>query len=80
MLQNHALSFEDYLPSCAARIDSFGLEEFAAKFEGLRVDQFVDMQALMGDQADNIPGVFGIGLKTALKLLKQYGEQVHHLR
>jgi DNA polymerase-1 len=56
------------------------LEEFAAKFEGLRVDQFVDMQALMGDQADNIPGVFGIGLKTALKLLKEYGEQVHHLR
>jgi DNA polymerase-1 len=63
----------------SCRIDSFGLEEFAANFEGLRVDQFVDRQALMGNQADHIPGVFGIGLKTSLKLLKQYGEQVHHL-
>ncbi|GAQ87242.1 DNA polymerase I [Klebsormidium nitens] len=54
-------------------IDSFGLEEFEAKFEGLRVDQFADMQALMGDQADNIPGVFGIGPKTASNLLKKYG-------
>lgn len=57
-----------------SRIDSFGLEEFEAKFGGLRVDQFPDMQALMGDQADNIPGVFGIGPKTASNLLKKYGE------
>jgi 5'-3' exonuclease len=36
----------------SCRIDSFGLEDFAAHYEGLRVDQFVDMQALMDDQAD----------------------------
>ncbi len=40
---------------------------------GLRPDQIVDYLALMGDSSDNIPGVRGIGEKTARKLLKQYG-------
>lgn len=34
--------------------------------------QIIDLKALMGDQSDNIPGVRGVGEKTALKLLKQY--------
>ncbi|HLR68435.1 DNA polymerase I [Virgibacillus alimentarius] len=34
--------------------------------------QIIDMKALMGDNSDNIPGVPGIGQKTAIKLLKQY--------
>ncbi|MBC8334771.1 MAG: DNA polymerase I [Anaerolineales bacterium] len=39
---------------------------------GVRPDQVVDMKALMGDSSDNIPGVYGIGEKTAQKLLAQY--------
>ena len=38
----------------------------------IRPSQVIDMKALMGDTADNIPGVPGIGEKTALKLLTQY--------
>ncbi len=40
---------------------------------GIAPEQFVDFKALAGDASDNIPGVFGIGEKTALSLLKQYG-------
>lgn len=39
---------------------------------GVRVDQVVDLKALMGDTSDNIPGVPGIGPKTAVKLLTEY--------
>jgi DNA polymerase-1 len=39
---------------------------------GVRADQVVDLKALMGDSSDNIPGVYGIGQKTAQKLLLQY--------
>ncbi|SES07757.1 DNA polymerase I [Gracilibacillus ureilyticus] len=35
-------------------------------------DQIIDLKALMGDKSDNIPGVPGVGQKTAVKLLKQY--------
>nr|WP_278244307.1 DNA polymerase I [Caldisalinibacter kiritimatiensis] len=35
-------------------------------------EQFVDMKGLMGDKSDNIPGVPGVGEKTAIKLLKQF--------
>lgn len=40
---------------------------------GVSVNQIVDLKALMGDASDNIPGVKGIGPKTAVNLLKQYG-------
>lgn len=39
---------------------------------GVRPDQVVDMKALMGDSSDNIPGIYGIGEKTAQKLLGEY--------
>ena len=45
---------------------------FIAKY-GVRPDQFVDVKALMGDSSDNIPGVPGIGEKTALKLIAAHG-------
>ncbi len=47
----------------------------AAFFEkyGVQPEQFVDVKALMGDSSDNIPGVAGIGEKTALKLISQFG-------
>ena len=39
---------------------------------GLTPEQFVDLKALMGDSSDNIPGVKGVGEKTALKLMQEY--------
>ncbi len=45
---------------------------FLTKY-GVRPDQFVDVKALMGDSSDNIPGVPGIGEKTALKLIATHG-------
>ncbi len=49
------------------------------RFEGLGPEQIVDLMALMGDGSDNIPGVQGIGEKTALKLMKQF-HSVDNLR
>jgi DNA polymerase-1 len=40
---------------------------------GLRPDQVIDMLALMGDAVDNVPGVDGVGDKTAAMLIKEYG-------
>ncbi len=40
---------------------------------GVRPDQVVDLQALVGDSVDNVPGVPGIGLKTGAKLLQEFG-------
>ncbi|HOK48992.1 MAG TPA: DNA polymerase I [Sedimentibacter sp.] len=39
---------------------------------GLTPEQFIDLKALMGDSSDNIPGVAGVGEKTALKLMQEY--------
>jgi DNA polymerase-1 len=41
---------------------------------GVRPDQVVDYKALVGDKSDNIPGVAGIGEKTAIKLLEAYND------
>lgn len=40
---------------------------------GLTPEQIVDLKALMGDKSDNIPGIPGVGEKTALQLLHEYG-------
>lgn len=40
---------------------------------GIKPEQFIDLKGLMGDQSDNIPGVPGIGEKTGLKLIKEFG-------
>lgn len=49
----------------------FGKAEFAEKY-GITPDSFIDLKALMGDASDNIPGVKGIGEKTALLLIQNY--------
>jgi DNA polymerase-1 len=43
------------------------------KYEGLTPEQLIDYKGLRGDVSDNIPGVKGIGEKTALKLIKEFG-------
>lgn len=52
-------------------IEQFNVEYFEQKY-GLDVKQFLDLKALKGDSSDNIPGVPGIGEKTAIQLLKDY--------
>lgn len=47
--------------------------EVAQRFEGLTPSQVIDLKGLAGDQSDNIPGVKGIGNKTAIKLLMIFG-------
>ncbi len=51
-----------------------GPDEVAARFEGLTPDQVIDFKALVGDTSDNVPGVRGIGKKTAGTLLQKYGD------
>lgn len=50
-----------------------GIEEVIEKF-GLGPEKVTEIQALAGDSADNIPGVPGIGVKTAALLLSEYGD------
>ena len=51
----------------------FGVKEVAERYGGLDADQFLEMKALVGDNSDNIPGVPGVGEKTAMRFLKEYG-------
>ncbi|MEA3375206.1 MAG: DNA polymerase I [Chloroflexota bacterium] len=51
----------------------YDVERVKERYEGLSPDQLVDYKALMGDKSDNIPGVYGVGEKTATRLLKKYG-------
>ena len=48
------------------------LEEDVIDYLGVRPDQIVDYKALVGDKSDNIPGVKGVGDKTAVKLLREF--------
>lgn len=54
-------------------VEIMGPAEVCARWNIERVDQVVDMLGLMGDAVDNIPGIPGVGEKTAAKLLQSYG-------
>ncbi|MDQ0208091.1 DNA polymerase I [Alkalicoccobacillus murimartini] len=53
-------------------MDRYDLAAIDEKY-GITANQIIDLKGLMGDSSDNIPGVPGIGEKTALKLLKEFG-------
>ncbi|MBB6732660.1 DNA polymerase I [Cohnella zeiphila] len=55
-----------------SEVDRFTPEAIAEKY-GLAPQQIIDLKGLMGDASDNIPGIAGVGEKTALKLLAEYG-------
>ncbi len=58
-----------YLPKLKEKLDADGIKEHY----GISPDRIVDYLSLMGDSSDNIPGVPGVGEKTAKKLLDQFG-------
>jgi DNA polymerase-1 len=53
-------------------VEIMGLPEICKRWGIKRPEQVVDILSLMGDASDNIPGVNGIGEKTAMKLIGQY--------
>ncbi|MED4753515.1 DNA polymerase I [Brevibacillus choshinensis] len=55
-----------------SEIELYTPQEIQEKY-GLKPLQIIDLKGLMGDTSDNIPGVPGVGEKTALKLLHEYG-------
>ena len=67
-------------------IEIWGIPEVQAKFEIERPEQVIDYLGMMGDAVDNIPGLPGVGDKTAKKFLKEYGsmeallENAHELK
>jgi len=54
-------------------IEIWGIPEVQKKFEVERPEQVIDFLGMMGDSVDNIPGLPGVGEKTAKKFLKEYG-------
>lgn len=54
-------------------IEIWGIQEVLDRFEIERTEQVIDFLGMMGDAVDNIPGLPGVGEKTAKKLLKEYG-------
>lgn len=53
-------------------LEEYDEEKIIAEY-GIKPKQFIDLKGLMGDKSDNIPGVPGIGEKTGIKLLKEFG-------
>lgn len=53
-------------------VEMYGPQQIRDKYD-LTPEQIIDLKGLMGDASDNIPGVPGVGEKTALKLLHQFG-------
>jgi DNA polymerase-1 len=51
----------------------WGVDDIKKEFAVQRPEQVIDVLALMGDSADNIPGAPGVGPKTAMKLISEYG-------
>ena len=63
-----------YKPAFMGRgVDILGVNEVLEKFKIKEVDQVIDFLGLQGDSVDNIPGIPGVGPKTAQKLLSEYG-------
>ncbi len=59
--------------SKGGEVEILGVDEVKAKYEIQDPKQVIDFLAMMGDAVDNIPGLEGVGEKTAMKFLKEYG-------
>ena len=63
-----------YRPRHGGGYEKLGPEEVCAKYGITSTKQIIDLLALMGDSADNFPGCPGVGEKTAVKLINQFGD------
>ena len=63
-----------FRPRHGGGYEKMGPEEVCAKYGITSTDQVIDLLALMGDSADNFPGCPGVGEKTAVKLIEQFGD------
>ena len=62
-----------YRPRHGGGYDIVGEQEIADKYGINKPEQVIDLLALMGDSADNFPGCPGVGEKTAVKLINEFG-------
>ncbi|MBR4388064.1 MAG: DNA polymerase I [Prevotella sp.] len=62
-----------YKPRFGSGYDVMGVKEVTEKYGIDSPEQVIDLLALMGDSADNFPGCPGVGEKTAVKLINQFG-------
>lgn len=62
-----------YRPKHTGGFETMGPAEVKAKYDLDSHEQVIDLLGLMGDSSDNIPGCPGVGEKTAVKLLKEFG-------
>lgn len=62
-----------YKPGFRGGYETWGIPQVQEKFEVERPEQVIDLLGMMGDSADNIPGLPGVGEKTAKKFIKEYG-------
>ena len=62
-----------YRPVVGGGYETWGVKEVLDKFEISKTSQVIDFLAMKGDSVDNIPGLPGVGDKTAKKFLKEYG-------
>ena len=70
LVSNHIFM---YRPKHTGGFEVMGPDEVKAKYELHSHEQVIDLLGLMGDTSDNIPGCPGVGEKTAVKLLKEFG-------
>lgn len=55
-----------------SNLEIFDVDKIKEKYDGLSPEKLIEIKGLMGDSSDNIPGVPGVGEKTAIKLIKQF--------
>ena len=84
LVSEHIFMFRP--PRMGNGYEKWGVEEVKAKFEVEKPEQVIDFLGMMGDSVDNIPGLPGVGEKTAKKFLAAYGsmeglfENTHELK
>jgi len=74
LIEMEGFEADDIIGTLSKKAALNGFEVGVKEKMGVLPDKIIDLLALMGDSSDNIPGVPGVGEKTALKLLNQFGD------
>ncbi|WP_311487774.1 DNA polymerase I [uncultured Helcococcus sp.] len=70
LIDDHAYVL--YTVKGISKLEIYDKEKIKEKYDGLDPKDLIEIKGLMGDSSDNIPGVPGVGEKTAIKLIKEY--------